>query len=298
MDGAHAARQRFQAHLKADPEGALEAIGAVDVLPWLLSLSSGLVSVAQVAQRAIPALEGGPPGGARLESGAELATLDTNPLSHLEDHPEKAGNAVDLAGREIGEWVGAMDEAVQLIGEALPQLAVELSVTLMRVIPVGYDKEQHRSASFRQAPGLIYMTLHPDPVTMAAAIIHETQHGKLNMLSWVDPVLNNGMSEWTESPVRPDLRPLMGVLLAVHAFVPVAAFMARLRALDHPLAQTRMFGRRFTEVLASNERGMNTVREKGDFTPTGRRVFEALEALDAATREAGEHPAAAAARSD
>ena len=38
------------------------------------------------------------------------------------------------------------------------------------------------------------------------------------------------------SPVRPDLRPVLGVLLAAHAFLPVAALHRALIASGHPLA--------------------------------------------------------------
>src|SRR5690606_5269945 len=105
----------------------------------------------------------------------------------------------------------------------LPELRVEIGANLQRVVPVGCDDKRHFSASYREAPGLVYLSLHPSPLTMAEAIVHETQHAKLNALGWLDPVLHNGHDTWTSSPVRPDLRPLMGVLMAVHAFIPVAA---------------------------------------------------------------------------
>ena len=68
----------------------------------------------------------------------------------------------------------------------------------MRVVPVGFHAEQHLSASYREAPGLVYLTLHPSPLTLAEAIIHETQHVKLNALSWLDPISHNGHSEWSK----------------------------------------------------------------------------------------------------
>ena len=47
------------------------------------------------------------------------------------------------------------------------------------------------------------MTLHPDALVMAEALVHETQHGKLHTLMRLDPVLVNGDTHWTSSPVRP-----------------------------------------------------------------------------------------------
>ncbi len=167
-----------------------------------------------------------------------LSIRDTNPLWSLEEHPGKHGNATDLAGRSLDEWCGALNQALSLIEVGLPMLYSELAHTLRRVVPVGYHAQRHLSASYTEAPGLIYMTLHPDPLTLAEAIVHETQHGKLNALLWQDAVLINGRSEWTTSPVRDDLRPLMGVLLAAHAFVPVARLHRGLADAGHPIAET------------------------------------------------------------
>jgi HEXXH motif-containing protein len=208
-----------------------------------------------------------------------LSEVDTNPLAMLEEHPEKSGNAVDLAGRDAGAWAAALGEALGLIRTALPTWYAELSVALERVVPVGFHAERHFSASYREAPGVAYLSLHPDPLTLAEAIVHETQHTKLNLLSWLDPVLHNAYACWTSSPVRPDLRPLMGVLLAAHAFVPVAALHRGLAAAGLPVARTDPFTRRRREVLASNARSLAILREKAEPTAAGRRLLEDLERL-------------------
>ena len=155
----------------------------------------------------------------------------------------------------------------------------ELPVSLRRVVPVGWEPERHLSASYREAPGLCYLSLHPDPLTLAEALVHETQHGKLGVLLHLDAVLHNGRTTWTASPVRPDLRPLMGVLLAVHAFVPVAALHARLAATDHPLARTARFDLRRREVLAGNARGLALVEDQGEPTAIGARLTSDLRRL-------------------
>ena len=144
---------------------------------------------------------------------------------------------------------------------------------------MGFEPERHLSASYREAPGQIYLSLHPSPLTMAEALIHETQHGKLNTLRWFDPVLDNGDSTWSESPVRPDLRPLMGVLMGVHAFVPVAAMHRRLEELGHPMAVSAHFSRRRGEVREGNASGLETLRQMAAPTAAGARVLAALEAL-------------------
>ena len=218
-----------------------------------------------------------------VAGGPQLSSIDTNPLAHVEDHPDKEGNAVDLAGRDPELWCDRLRGALDVVADALPTLHAELVATLQRVIPVGYHDDIHLSASYREAPGLIYLTLHPSALTLAEAIIHETQHGKLNTVSWFDAILFNGHEEWTKSAVRPDMRPLMGVLLAVHAFVPVAALHMRLKELDHPLSRQDGFERRRAEVLASNKQGLETLDRLAKPSELGSRVLDALRNLDAAT---------------
>lgn len=215
-----------------------------------------------------------------------LALHDANPLAMQEEHPDKRGNAIDLGDRSAEDWTRMLGDALELVKLTLPTVHAELALMLQRVVPVGYEPERHLSASYREAPGLVYMTLHPSVLTMAEAIVHETQHGKLNLLSFFDPALVNGRTTWTESPVRPDLRPLSGVLLAVHAFVPVAALHLRLSELDHPIARTPEFHARRMQVLAGNARGLRLVHELGEPTTIGREVIAALDALHDHTRAA------------
>lgn len=277
----------IEAALKRDPRTTLELLGGPDALPLLMTLRSRARPAAECIQRlldTVPALldNGHEPTAvhalARLPS-AHLALHDTNVLWSEEAHPDKEGNAIDLGGHPVDEWLARIDEALALIEVALPTLFAELRLSLRRIVPVGYEPEMHLSASYVEAPGQIYITLHPNALTMAEAIIHETQHGKLNALSWLDAVLHNGRSEWTTSPVRDDLRPLMGVLLAVHAFVPVAALHASLAQLGHEASHQSRFAARREEVLLSNGEGIRTLHRLGAWSPIGERVFGALGAL-------------------
>ncbi|MCP4806970.1 MAG: hypothetical protein GY913_18115 [Proteobacteria bacterium] len=301
--------------LRARPDAVLEAVGHPDVLAPLLVLTAGLRPAQAMLDQAVPALlvELGAPvedvlwdravdlrgersagvfvtrQGAQLQDGRPIPATrdvpcgpvlfgvgDTNPLADLEEHPDKDGNAVDLGGRTPAEWVEALEDAIGLI-EYLPGWYEELPSSCKRLIPVGYHPERHLSASYREAPGVVYLTLHPSRLTLAEAIVHEVQHSKLNLLSRLDPILHNGRTEWTASPVRPDMRPLMGVLLAAHAFVPVAA-------LHHALAEAGVcqgpdFERRRADVLATNREALDIVWSKGEPSDHGRRLIHELDGL-------------------
>jgi HEXXH motif-containing protein len=211
--------------------------------------------------------------------GLVLRTSDTNPLAMDEAHPDKQGNAVDLGDRTPADWCAALRKALAVIRIGLPALAQELRLTLRQVVPVGVHDERHLSASYREVPRLAYLSLHPSTLTMAEAVVHEAQHSKLNAVMWRDPLIKNGRSTWTQSPVRPDLRPLLGVLLAVHAFVPVAALHAELARLAHPIANGPEFATRRQQVLESNARGLMELTRLAEPTALGERVLAGLGAL-------------------
>jgi HEXXH motif-containing protein len=232
----------------------------------------------------------GEPRAFDLAPGVHLCIEDSNPLALVEAHPDKDGNACDLGERSVSDWQRALRQALELVA-LLPHWSTELQAAGARLVPVGFEPERHLSASYREAPGTVYLTLHPDPLTMAEAIIHETQHGKLNLLSWLDPVLHNGRTTWTRSPVRPDLRPLMGVLLAAHAFVPVSALHYTLQAAGHPITTTARFVRRRAEVRDGNARALAILEDLAEPTKVGQRLLADLGNLHSATVDPSrEHP--------
>jgi HEXXH motif-containing protein len=221
----------------------------------------------------------GQPSVLQIRDHIELALFDDNPLRMNEAHPEKSGNALSFGGKTHTEWLEALNDALTLIHQTLPEWYRELPHSLQRIVPVGFEPEMHLSASYREAPGTIYMTLHPSKLTLAEAMIHEVQHGKVNATSWLDPILHNGMTTWTTSPVRPDLRPIWGVLLAAHAFVPVAMMHHRMRTQNHPISTTPHFTQRQQEVLAGNHNALQLVRKHAQPTPLGERIITGLETL-------------------
>lgn len=209
-----------------------------------------------------------------------LALEDNNPLSMFEAHPRKSGNRIDLGGRAASEWCAALGDALDRIERHLPDLRAEHDLFVQQLVPVGFDAEAHLSASYREAIGTIYLTLHPQPMTMTEAIVHEFSHNKINALFEVDPVLHNAYAPLYRSPVRPDPRPLHGVLLAVHAFVPVARLYEAMRAAGDPLASHPSFESRFRQIVAGNHEGIEVLLAHAEPTDAGRAVLDELARWD------------------
>jgi HEXXH motif-containing protein len=115
---------------------------------------------------------------------------------------------------------------------------------------------------------------------MTEAVIHEFQHNKLNVAAYDAAFLTNAFHPLYKSPVRPDPRPLWGILLAVHAFLPVAELYRRMRDYGHEWARHPDFERRLGEVDLKNHEGMEMLRAHAELTPAGRALCDELEALE------------------
>jgi len=216
----------------------------------------------------------------RVDKVTHFATVDHNPIAEFEAHPDKAGNHIDLGERSEEEWVGALEQSFALVERFLPGEFAEMETMLHQVIPVGYDAVRHLSASYREAVGTVYLTLHPSVMIMTEAVIHEFQHNKFNVSAYSADYLTNAFHPLYKSPVRPDPRPLWGILLAVHAFLPVAELYRRMRDGGHPLAATPDFDRRLSEIDLKNHEGMEMLRAHAELTQAGRELFDDLEALE------------------
>ena len=217
-----------------------------------------------------------------IADSAVLALVDRNPLAMDEAHPDKQGNAIDLGGRGAGEWTAALRTALEPIDEHMPELRREIGLYLQQVVPVGYDAEKHLSASYRESIGTVYLTLHPHPMTMTEAIVHEVSHNKLNALLELDPLLENAFEPLFTSPVRPDPRPLQGILLAVHAFLPIERLYERMIAAGHPWSKSPTFERRLHDIRAKNREGTEVLLANARPTPTGRALLDEIARLTSA----------------
>lgn len=225
----------------------------------------------------------------RIGAASHLATVDHNPIAAFEAHPDKAGNPVDLGGRPVAEWVDVLAQCFALVERYLPGEFAEMKSLLHEIIPVGFDRERHLSASYREAVGTVYMTLHPNVMIMTEAVVHEFQHNKINVSAYGADYLSNAFQPLYKSPVRPDPRPLWGILLAVHAFLPVAELYRRMRDDGHESARHPDFERRMIEIDLKNHEGMEMLRRNAQLTAAGRALFGELEALE--RRHLAEHRA-------
>jgi HEXXH motif-containing protein len=245
--------------------------------------NAAIVLVSRSGQRRELALDvptDEPPSFHRITDTLVLAGVDNNPLAMSEAHPDKQGNRLDLGGRSPHEWTEMLADGLQLIGRYMPELRAEIDLYLHQIIPVGYDAEAHLSASYQESIGTVYMTLHPQRMTMVEATIHEFQHNKLHAELELDPLLHNAFHPLYSSPVRPDPRPLQGVLLAVHAFFPVARLYQLMRAAGHEGTDRPDFERRYAQIVRGNHEGASVLLEHAQPTAIGQGLIDELRRWD------------------
>jgi HEXXH motif-containing protein len=216
-----------------------------------------------------------------LRGRSRLALADDSPLAQLETHPDKSGSGLDLGDRPIEEWVASLREALELVRSGVPSIADEIELLIEQLVPVGHDAERHLSASYAEVVGTIYLSLHPDVLTLAEALIHEHSHNKINMLWTLAPVLENGFTPLYSSPFRPDPRPLHGVLLGVHAFIPVERLYEQLAAADHPIMRKPGIDERRRLVRERNAAACEMLSLHAQPTAAGRAVLDEIAAWNA-----------------
>ena len=80
--------------------------------------------------------------------------------------------------------------------------------------------------------------------------------------------------------MRPDPRPLHGVLLAVHAFLPIARLYERMLEADDELSRAPAFEERFAQIRATNRRGADVLLEHAQPTEVGQGVIDEIRRWD------------------
>ena len=242
--------------------------------PGALRCRAGEVQRRDAAGRSTPLT--GEASHVAITDALALALVDNNPLAAVEAHPDKQGNTLDLGGQPPGRWVEALRAALLLVERHMPALRAEIDVVLQQVVPVGYDASRHLSASYQEAIGTVYLSLHPSPLTMVEALIHEFSHNKLYALLEAGPLLENAFSPLYPSPLRPDPRPLHGVLLAVHAFLPVARLYERMLA----AGDAEGLRGRYRQIVAKNHEAAQTLRLHARPTAAGRVLLAEVDRWD------------------
>ncbi len=208
-----------------------------------------------------------------------LALADNNPHVFSDMLSNDPAVAINTGSASVDTWTHALRACLTLTEAYLPEIRREMDLHVQIFVPTGVHPEVHRSVSFPRTLGTVYLSLHPSLMTMTEAVIHEAQHNKLHAMMELDPLVTNEPTERYHSPWRPDLRPMRGLLLAVHAFIPVEQLYARMAAAGHPLSQRPSFRARHAQIRAINRKAAETLYANAKTTPQGAALLDEFRLL-------------------
>lgn len=245
--------------------GGPVALGIIDEVVRL-TWEDGYVST-------LPA--GGPPEGAvpLLERIAAVSRVEGIPvLNGLAPDVEAVFATFEPAGTALLASMNAVaSDALQLLREIWPEAALMARRWLSGYLMLR-PREGTRSHTSPVLPGVV-LTSANDPVGHADLLCHELAHARATMVLQIDPLLEDD-GEVYPSPWRPDPRPLLGVLLGVHAFLNVCHFYRRFMSTRGPDPRSEwIYASQSTKVRD----GMTLLRNAARPTPVGTSVLDALE---------------------
>lgn len=149
---------------------------------------------------------------------------DTDPYWTCFDHP-LASRLDDI---DIDRWRDQLTAASVIMAERHPDWLATVASMVRCLVPVKQgDRIGGVSASSRDAPGAVAMNEPIRPDRLAATLIHEVQHSRLNALHDLVALHRPEHGELLYSPWRDDPRPLPGLLHGMSAFLGVAEFWSR-----------------------------------------------------------------------
>jgi hypothetical protein len=180
-----------------------------------------------------------------------------------------------ISESELSESKDILNAALNLIARYDPEMFDEIYVQVAQIklfngkITMGLTDVRMLGAMFIRLP-----RIQLNPVFyFLEHIIHEASHIHLNCLMSIDPLILNHPDERFISPLRSDLRPMVGVYHATFVSTRIARSLKKLYLetndlnLLHPLAET------IDEVI----RGIIEINEYANLTDNGKKMVDDMQ---------------------
>ncbi|MEU8554392.1 HEXXH motif-containing putative peptide modification protein [Streptomyces anthocyanicus] len=221
---------------------------------------------------------------------------DLDPYRELPDGPGPGHGdlrtplALDDAERK--RWLQAWSGTALALRAGGAQRLAEAGALLRCLVPLETPPDVGTgrgscSATRREAFGALLSSTPPDPVTLAATLVHELQHAKLAALSDLVTLHRAGPAARYFAPWRADPRPYDGLLQGTYSHLALAAFHQR-RALVGGLPDRDWAWAQHARYRAQVGAALPALVGSPDLTVRGRRFVDEM----AATHERmAEHPA-------
>lgn len=130
--------------------------------------------------------------------------------------------ATDAEAARLANQVERYVRTVLFLEEALPACHAWLTDATRVAIPLRGDGDTFRSCSHPGVPGMVELDLLAEDQILEA-LVHESAHQFLFRMEATGPLVDPAHHGTYRSPLRPEPRPLRGILLAYHALAYIAA---------------------------------------------------------------------------
>jgi HEXXH motif-containing protein len=188
-----------------------------------------------------------------------------------------------LTDAETDEWRRRLVEAWRILTRYAPERAAEIAEGLKCLVPLTKpDARAARSATSKEAVGVIGLDRPRTAADFVVALVHEFQHSKLSAILDIVQLHDDLSSRTFFAPWRTDPRPVGGLLQGVYAFLGVADTW---RALCTDPSTFPQAAREFAEARVSVTEAVATLAGSGLLTTDGaqfvRGMSDAVERLHA-----------------
>ncbi|WP_131782707.1 aKG-HExxH-type peptide beta-hydroxylase [Legionella gresilensis] len=177
---------------------------------------------------------------------------------------------------QLEQFQADVKEAMQLITAADFKFASEIEAFVSTLFLV--ESKVSVGATSPMFFGAIYLSLpesHIENSSMLFLIehlVHETSHLFLNTILAHDPLILNVPTELFCSPIRTDLRPLLGIYHATFVLSRVIRIFKQIKYLDLYFTQKTLEDA-ISSLTKKYETAYQTTNQQASFTPLGKQIF-------------------------
>jgi HEXXH motif-containing protein len=133
--------------------------------------------------------------------------------------------AADLLDREaeLERSIKSFLHTMFALGMRCPDVLAWITAATRVVRPLVPLPDVARSSHDRDVPGLVEADISRGPAQTIELVVHETAHLHLRAAEAEGPLVDPGHTGTYRSPLRPEPRPLIGLVLAYHALAYICA---------------------------------------------------------------------------
>lgn len=169
--------------------------------------------------------------------------------------------------------VSLLANALQIVGDVWPEQRDFLQKAISRVVYFKAPREWSYSDTLTGGAVYFNAAFGREPLDLAECLIHEAGHHALHIKQLLLPLLKNP-DVLCSSPLRPDLRPLTGLLHAAFVLRRLIEFYERVERCSLEIGPAQRL--RLNQYRLDLVQALETLERKSEFTTYGKTLFKSL----------------------